>query len=320
MLSRNIGYYNKLQGYDRIFGSGKYNPITAFPGCTSNACLLFFNLESPFHPVDRDIQNGGFTFRANTNNLEVLQGLRNQHLPLLLSLANNHLLNGGYQGVVTTKQLLAENGIATVGAGLTPEEAGRVTQDINGLKLCFGAYSYEGRIDRKIGGGTFTRNPLDPDAIIQDLQEMKKLNCDAKILSLHRGAEYKLNPNKKQIELAHTFIDAGADLILGGHSHVPGKIEKYTGKYIFYSLGNFVFDQERGKTARGAEFDYIYDSELKRKTVPTYIAMLAGLQFVKNGSGTEILLDTLQFDTLSKGVHTPLDPQTSATLKELLWR
>jgi hypothetical protein len=73
MFSRNIGYYNKRQGYDRIFGSGNYNPISAFPSCTSKDCLLFFNLESLFHPRDNDIQMGGFTFRANTGNIEVLR-------------------------------------------------------------------------------------------------------------------------------------------------------------------------------------------------------------------------------------------------------
>jgi poly-gamma-glutamate synthesis protein (capsule biosynthesis protein) len=72
---------------------------------------------------------------------------------------------------------------------------------------------------------------------------MKKMNCDVKILSLHRGAEYRLSPNQRQKELAHSLIDNGADLILGGHSHIPGEYERYNGKYIFYSLGNFIFDQ-----------------------------------------------------------------------------
>ncbi|MDR0651431.1 MAG: hypothetical protein LBG59_08845 [Candidatus Peribacteria bacterium] len=75
MLSRTIGYYNKKFGYDRIFGSGTYHPISQFPYCTSENCLLFFNLESLFHPRDNDIQLGGFTFRANTNNIEVLKQL-----------------------------------------------------------------------------------------------------------------------------------------------------------------------------------------------------------------------------------------------------
>ena len=53
------------------------------------------------------------------------------------------------------------------------------------------------------------------------LQEMQEKGCELKILGLHRGAEYRFQPNKKQIELAHQLIDAGADVILGGHSHIP---------------------------------------------------------------------------------------------------
>jgi hypothetical protein len=76
MLSRNIGYYNKKSGYDRIFGSGTFNPISQFPTCTTKNCLLFFNLESLFHPKDNDIQMGGFTFRANEKSIETLLQLQ----------------------------------------------------------------------------------------------------------------------------------------------------------------------------------------------------------------------------------------------------
>jgi hypothetical protein len=103
MFSRNIGHLNKQQGYDRIFGSGKFNPISKFTNCTHQNCLLLFNLESLFHPRDNDIPFGGFTFRANEKNIEVLQELRNpspqqaapysQGIPLVLSLANNHTIN-----------------------------------------------------------------------------------------------------------------------------------------------------------------------------------------------------------------------------------
>jgi hypothetical protein len=140
-------------------------------------CLLFFNLESPFSTNDNDIQLGGFTFRANMKNIQVLQQLRTPSqneeqeksplsppavltgqafrkggIPLLLSLANNHLINGGYQGIRTTQDLLRENNIAHIGAGTTPEEA----RDIfvlhlrKNLTLCAQAYSYEGKTNIKV--------------------------------------------------------------------------------------------------------------------------------------------------------------------------
>lgn len=79
---------------------------------------------------------------------------------------------------------------------------------------------------------------------------MKQQGCEVKALSLHRGAEYRIKPQAWQKELAQVLIDAGADLILGGHSHVPGAYEIYQEKPIFYSFGNFIFDQDRGKRAR----------------------------------------------------------------------
>lgn len=125
-------------------------------------------------------------------------------------------------------------------------------------------------------------NPLELKLMTGILQEMQALGCELKILGLHRGAEYRFQPNKKQVELAHQLVDVGADLILGGHSHVPGAYENYKGKPIFYSFGNFLFDQDWGKRATGKEFNYIYDYELKRKTVPTYLALLAQVQITKS--------------------------------------
>ncbi|MDO4713515.1 MAG: CapA family protein [bacterium] len=111
---------------------------------------------------------------------------------------------------------------------------------------------------------------------------MQTQNCDSNILLLHWGAEYRIQPNKQQTQLAHTLIEHGADIILGGHSHIPGAIEFYQGKPIFYSFGNFIFDQDRGKKATGKNFDYTYDYELNRKTVATYIPLLAQITLTKS--------------------------------------
>ena len=60
---------------------------------------------------------------------------------------------------------------------------------------------------------------------------------------MHAGTEYTHQPNKAQITFAHAAIDYGADMVIGHHPHWIQKIEKYNNKYIFYSLGNFIFDQ-----------------------------------------------------------------------------
>jgi poly-gamma-glutamate synthesis protein (capsule biosynthesis protein) len=66
----------------------------------------------------------------------------------------------------------------------------------------------------------------------------------------HWGAEYGLKSNKRQQDFAHALIDSGADLIVGSHPHVVQEIEPYNGKYIFYSLGNFIFDQYFSKNTQ----------------------------------------------------------------------
>ncbi|GAI55886.1 unnamed protein product [marine sediment metagenome] len=82
------------------------------------------------------------------------------------------------------------------------------------------------------------------EEIIKTIKTVKSLNPDNfLIVSLHWGEEYKLINSPAQQKLAHQLIEAGTDLIIGHHPHVVQNIEKYLGKLIFYSLGNFIFDQ-----------------------------------------------------------------------------
>ena len=75
-------------------------------------------------------------------------------------------------------------------------------------------------------------------------------NCDFIIVFAHWGIEYKDKETKEQVVLGHELIDAGADLIIGSHPHVIQPIEIYKNKAIFYSLGNFIFDQGFSKATK----------------------------------------------------------------------
>jgi len=70
-----------------------------------------------------------------------------------------------------------------------------------------------------------------------------KKEADLVVVNIHWGEEYKTQFSQKQQKIARGFIDSGADVVIGHHPHVVEGVEKYKGKYIFYSLGNFIFDQ-----------------------------------------------------------------------------
>ena len=74
--------------------------------------------------------------------------------------------------------------------------------------------------------------------------DRKAKNGDIVVALVHAGTEYTTEPTSIQEEFARGLVDAGADLVIGHHPHWPQLVEEYQGKWIFYSLGNFVFDQE----------------------------------------------------------------------------
>lgn len=309
MLSRGIWRWAKREGYDRTFSNNGFNPLSQFSSYNSWSTLLFFNLESPFSPVDNDKPKGWFLFRANSGNIQILKDIRADNT-LLLSLANNHTNNAWGLGIQFSRELLKSANIPNFWAWNSTEEAEKILKiNKNWLNLCFQAYSYDGSFYKK-QKIPLTRNPLEKNRILSDLSKMQKLNCDLKILSLHRGSEYHIYPTKQQKELAHAFIDHGADLIIGNHSHIPWEREIYKDKPIFYSLGNFLFDQDRGKKSTGGKFDYIRDFDRKKLTVPTYIPLLAELKLSKSNTWINISLPHFKSAEIWKGKYKHLNPQT----------
>lgn len=315
MLSRGIWRWAKKEGYDRTFSNNGFNPLSQFLSYNSWSALIFFNLESPFSPVDNDKPKGWFLFRANSGNIQILKDIRADNT-LLLSLANNHTNNAWGLGIQFSREILKSANIPNFWAWNSTKEAEKILKiNKNWLNLCFQAYSYDGSFYKK-QKILLARNPLEKNHILSDISKMQKLNCDLKILSLHRGSEYHIYPTKQQKELAHAFIDHGADVIIGNHSHIPWEREIYKDKPIFYSLGNFLFDQDRGKKSTGGKFDYIRDFDRKKLTVPTYIPLLAELKLSKSNTWIKISLPHFKSAEISKGKYKHLNPQTLSGILE----
>lgn len=266
MLSRTVWYLNKRDWFDRIFK--KFHPNKIF----SKNTLLFYNLESPFSEIDNDKLIQTFIFRANKKNIQVLNDLKLDK-NMVISLANNHITNAWWEGIDTSLELLKENNILSVWVGRENQEFKSINQ--NWVKVCFWAYTYDWQEfyskDKNKKIQKYFINKISKEKITIDLENMKKANCEFKIISLHWGVEYRKKPNQSQKELAHLIIDNWADLIIWWHTHIFWEVEKYKWKKIFYSLWNFIFDQNWWKNTNETWVDYEFDEKLWKKTVQTYI-------------------------------------------------
>lgn len=143
-----------------------------------------------------------------------------------VTIANNHTMDYSYEGLEDTKSALRDEGINFFGA----DE--RWITEVDGNKFGFLGYkmfSYD---------KTFLNN------LKSDISELKKQGCTV-IINFHWGIENDYTANNSEKYVAHYAIDNGADLIIGHHPHVIQGIEKYKGKIIAYSLGNFAFGGNR---------------------------------------------------------------------------
>ncbi|HYC79843.1 MAG TPA: CapA family protein, partial [Candidatus Binatia bacterium] len=172
----------------------------------------------------------------------------------------------GREGLLYTNALLNQNNILPVGTGLDCHDG--VIKEVNGIKFGFLGYSYTAYND-----GGKSKDPLvcdwnDREQVALDIQALKT-KTDFVIVSSHMGAEYKRTPEETNANGARAAIDAGADLFIGHHPHWMQTIEEYKGKYIFYSLGNFVFDQMWSQDTReGLAVEVLFkDQNLSRITL-----------------------------------------------------
>lgn len=139
------------------------------------------------------------------------------------NLANNHSHDYGDQSYTDTINYMEEAGITTFGYDRT------AVMDVNGVKVgLVGTYELADGMGCEAG-------------MIENIKKVESEGAQVVIVSFHWGMERENYPNDNQKSLAHSAIDNGADLVLGHHPHVLQAIEKYKGKNIVYSLGNFCF-------------------------------------------------------------------------------
>ena len=160
----------------------------------------------------------------------------------IVSIANNHMWDYGRDALFSTIDNLDRAGVKHVGAS---EDTATIYQPViitaQQQKVAFFAATALLNGYEKSGAADYVAW-ADADKLVPAIEQVKN-SVDWVIVSLHWGAEYADHPSAAQVTLAHKLIDAGANVLIGSHSHVPQGMEEYKGGLIFYSLGNFAFWQ-----------------------------------------------------------------------------
>ncbi len=212
-----------------------------------NADMTMINEEFPFGVGGEKAPDKQYTFKADPSYVTVFHEMGVD----LVSLANNHVLDFGQDVLSQTFVTLDEAEIPYVGAGETQERAmAWESFDLKGTKvgvLCASRVIPVVEWDvRNCQPGVFTT--YDPTLLVEQIGKAKQEN-DLVVVYVHWGIEKAETPEAYQRELAHAYIDAGADLVVGAHPHVLQGIEFYEGVPIVYSLGNYMFHPTIDKTA-----------------------------------------------------------------------
>lgn len=208
------------------------------------ADFSFANLESPINP-NRPL--GSFPiFNAPAEALKYLKAAGFDGL----STANNHCIDAGFEGILTTIDELDKNAFFHFGTRKNPDEMPPI-KEIKGIKIGFIAYSeiFNGMEGLVPSDKKYAISPVDYEKIKSDISYLKSKECDIIIAMPHYGIEYRTEPSNSQIEISKFLVENGVDLVLGSHPHVLERAgmweENGKNKFIIYSMGNSISNQRQ---------------------------------------------------------------------------
>ena len=218
--------------------------------------IVFINLETPvIHDCPR--LDTGLVFCASP---EMVDGLVHSGVDIV-NLANNHTGNFGNEGLQETSEILEKSGILSTGLGeLTVLEK-------NGILFGFLGFDY-------------VFKPANPKHL--ELVKASDFKVDVLVVGVHWGDEYKDKVNEFQRTLAKEFVKNGADVVVGHHPHWIQDIEIIDGVPVYYSLGNFIFDQmwsEETKKGLTARLTFKGGDLVQQELLPTYMESWAQPEF-----------------------------------------
>ena len=240
LLDRGVRQVIERRSADHLFSPGVDSVL-------SSAQVVVGNLECPATKIEAPVFKR-FIFRGEPEWLQTLH----RHGFTHLNLANNHSIDQGREGLMDTHRNIQRAGMVPIGAGATMNEAvqpvllaesPRRVYLVPSLRLALENYAY--LPDQPC----VSQEPM--DSLLERVRMLKRADSTAiVIVSLHWGGEHTLQPVPRQRVEAHQLIMAGADVIVCHHTHTLQTIEEFRGKKIYYSIGNFIFDQAKPLNSR----------------------------------------------------------------------
>ena len=156
----------------------------------------------------------------------------------VLNLAQNHVLDAGEVGMLHTRRVLEEAGLAVGGVGATQAEArSLITRECGGLRFGFLCYCEDSNYTLGTIGPCHAY--YTPKGVLEDIERHRPY-VDILVVSVHADLEFVPTPSTPRLRAFRSFAAAGADIVLGHHPHVPQGCELVQGRLLAYSLGNFI--------------------------------------------------------------------------------
>jgi len=222
---------------DYVDHYGGSHPFDSTCAVIRSADVAIGNLEAPLTKTGAMAANKTYTFKVPPH---FASAIKESGIDVV-TLANNHMIDFGCEGLMNTIAALDSAGVQHCGAGENLRQASApATLQVAGLKVAFVGFTLtfpkEFWATSHSCGTCFAEESL----LTRVLQECER-SADLTVVSLHWGEEKKTTPKEYQPLLAHQIIDLGADLVLGHHPHVLQGLEIYKNRLIAYSLGNYVF-------------------------------------------------------------------------------
>ena len=253
-------------GFDKYM-AGKWEdedllsqPLLDFLHSGDHLCI---NVEGAVIDATDDGKRGVFFHSMNPNATRVFNKMGAD----IWSIGNNHTMDAGAEGIVSTCEHALKNGARVFGAGLNEEQASAPVylKEAGGIGIFGVSYMAECIPATKTDAGIFRWD--DMEYIQKRINEIRS-RCRWCVIVAHGGEEFAPMPNPYTRERYLKYLDMGADIVVSHHPHVPENYEiTKEGKMIFYSLGNFIFDTDYQRVHRYTDTGVVLKLDFSKDAV-----------------------------------------------------